>query len=195
MTAVRRARLIYIMYSLVLIVLGIFLIIRRNMNIDTISKLIGGVVIVCGIVRILLYYVNDTYGLAFQFDFALGIFSIVIGLILMTQPLDTLEHLNVITGIFIIADGSFKLQTSGDARKFGMKYWIIILVLAVITTLCGLSLAINQVSKYFIPIVMIGCALTADGIENLYIATYTVKLVKRFRHKGKIMNKGAERDD
>ncbi len=190
--AVRRARMAYMVYSLVLFILGIVLIIKRNISANVMGDIIGGVILACGICKILLYFVNDTYGLAFQFDFALGIFSIIVGIILLTQPYDTAEHISAIVGIFIIVDGSFKLQTSQDAKKFGMKYWVAILALAAITTIGGLLLAISQVSQQLVPVGLVGIALILDGIENFYIATYTIKLVKRFRNKER---KGVERND
>ncbi|QSX06918.1 DUF308 domain-containing protein [Sedimentibacter sp. zth1] len=180
MDSVKKAKTAYVAYSIVLIALGILLIFLTEATELTLCYIVGLITLICGIIKFISYFVNDTYGLAFQFDFALGIFTMLIGLVLILHPKNILVFLNVVIGIFVIIDGTFKLQTAKEARQFGLDNWWLILILAIITAIVGLLLIFNPFEGVLALSVIIGIALIADGIENLCVAIYTIKLVKRF---------------
>lgn len=183
--AVKRARIAYIAYSAGLMILGIVLMCINQTSVKVIANTIGIIVTLCGVAKCILYFVDDMYGLAFQFDFAQGIFFTIVGIVLLVKPVQTIEFINVVVGIFVIADGSCKLQTAGEAKKFGMRCWKFILGLAVLTTVAGILLVLSFISDS--PVMFTGIALLLDGIENLYVAAFTIKLVRRV--------KGVEKDD
>ncbi|MGN0114838.1 MAG: HdeD family acid-resistance protein [Acutalibacteraceae bacterium] len=181
-TSVKRAKAAYITYSAVLLALGITMLFIGESQIVLLAKITGGVLLCCGIVKFIAYFTNDAYGLAFQFDFALGIFTVIMGLLLLIYPKSVLQIANILIGIFVIVDGAFKLQTAKDAKTFGMKYWWMILIFALITTLAGLFVVFNPLKATLAITAVCGIALIADGIENLYTAIYTVRLIKRINN-------------
>lgn len=179
MDSVKKAKTTYIAYSIALIVSSVFFIIFPDIIDKTIAYITGFVILVCGIIKILDYFVNDTYGLAFQFDLAMGIFTIIIGLILLFHPGEIIKFINIVIGIFVILDGAFKIQTAKEAKQFGIKKWWMILLLAIITVLTGVILIFITVNSIKILTILLGLALFADGFENLFVALLTVKLVRR----------------
>jgi len=179
MDSVKKARIAYIIYSAVIMVLGILLMIFPEISSTTITYIVGSIIVLCGLVKLILYFVNDSYGLAFQFDFALGIFTMLIGTILLLHPKNTLAFLNVVIGVFVMIDGALKLQTSKEARSFGIKNWLAILVLSILTLCVGLIMVLEPFEGAIALTAILGIALFADGIENLLVALYTIKLVKR----------------
>lgn len=180
--SVKRVKIAYIAYSIVLLALGITMLFIGESQIVLLAKTTGGVLLCCGIVKFIAYFTNDAYGLAFQFDFALGIFTVIMGLLLLIYPKNVLQIANILIGIFVIVDGAFKLQTAKDAKTFGMKYWWLILIFALITTLVGMFVVFNPSKAAMAITAVCGIALIADGIENLYTAIYTVKLIKRINN-------------
>lgn len=183
MDSVEKAKIAYTIYSIVMVVLGVFLMFLPETTALMICKIVGVIIFICGVIKFISYFVNDTYGLAFQFDFALGIFTMLIGLILVFHPKNVISFVNVVIGIFVIIDGAFKLQTSKEAKQFGIDNWWLILILAALTSIAGLLLIFNPFEEMLALSVIIGIALIADGIENLCVAIYTIKLVKRFNLK------------
>lgn len=177
-SSVKRAKVAYIAYSAVLIALGVAMLFMGESQILLLAKITGGILLCCGIVKFIVYFTNDAYGLAFQFDFALGIFTVITGLLLLIYPKNVLQVLNILIGIFVIVDGAFKLQTAKDAKTFGMNRWWLILIFALITTLAGLLVLFNPLKAMIAVAAVCGIALIADGIENLCTAIYTVRLVK-----------------
>lgn len=180
-SSVKKAKIAYISYSLALIVLGIVMMLMTESQIEILVRITGAVLLCCGIIKFIDYFINDAYGLAFQFDFALGIFTAITGLLLLICPNEVLTFVNIIIGLFIVVDGTMKLQTAKEAKHFGMEYWWLILLLAILTTLAGILLVINPLSAAIALTVVCGAALVFDGLENLYVAIYTVKLVKRYK--------------
>lgn len=179
MKSIKKAKIAYIAYSLALMALGIAIIIFPSISVGTTIYALGGLLVVCGIVRFLNYFSKDSYGLAFQFDFALGIFTVLMGAIILFHPKGTIAFVNVLIGIFVIIDGTFKLQTAKDAKEFGLKNWWLILVCAIITAITGMILVFNPFEGAIAMAIALGIALISAGIENLCVAIYTVKLIKQ----------------
>ena len=175
------ARMAYITYSGILIVLGFLIMLLEGFEPDMMARVTGIIVMVCGIAKAVLYFSDDAYGLAFQFDLAQGIFFILIGILLLVKPFESIEKINVIVGLFIIADSSLKAQTAKEAKSFGMKCWKAILVFAILAALAGVFLAVSPLKAQ--PQAMTGAALVLDGVLNLIVAIYTVKLARRVKNK------------
>lgn len=194
MNAVTKAKISYMAYSSVLALCGtVFILLPEIFNKSKIY-IIGGILLLCGIVKVIDYFINDTYGLAFQFDFAMGIFTILIGLILLLHPGEIKKFINIVIGIFAILDAAFKLQTAKDAKQFGMKYWNIILIAAMVVLTTGTLLIFLPLKSIASVVVLIGTTLIAIGIENLVVALYTVKLIRRSGPINTISDKGDSND-
>ena len=128
-----------------------------------------------GAVKLLSYFSRDLFRLAFQFDFALGIFAVLAGILILLHPTNVVNVMPVIIGVFVLLDGSFKIQTARDAKIFGLHGWWGILVLAILTCLGGLFLIINPFSGAVALMILLGATLIMDGIQNLCVVAYTVK--------------------
>ena len=139
----------------------------------------GAFLIGIGAVKIMNYFVNDVYGLAFQFDLALGMIDIILGIILILHPDSVLALLELILGVLFVVDGNFKLQTAVEAKRFGLSRWWTILIAALLTITAGLLLITNPLIGVLAMTVILGISMVTDGILNLLVALYAIKLVKR----------------
>ena len=146
----------------------------------TICYVIGVTAVICGVVKMVGYFINDSYGLAFQFDFALGIITILVALTLFIYPKGIVSFVDILLGLFVLIDGAFKLQTSIEAKSFGINRWWIILLTALLTVVAGMILVLNPYSSMLMLTRLLGVAFILDGVLNLIVALYTVKLIKRF---------------
>ena len=178
MNLVQKAKWAYGIVSVAMIILGLVLIVFPEISMLTLCYTIGVMMVVFGIIKLIGFFSKDLFKLAFQFDLALGILSIVAGVLMIFRSDEILILLPSIIGIFIIIDGVFKMQTSMDAKRFGMEKWWFILLLAVITTLAGLFLIVNPFEGVCAFIILMGISFLIDGIQNLWVVLYTVKTVK-----------------
>ena len=118
------------------------------------------------------------FNLAFQFDLALGVFTLIFGLILLLRSARVVAFMPAILGVFVLVDGVFKLQTAVDAKRFGLSNWWLILLGSLICALFGLLLIIDPFSGNSVLKTFVGLSLAIDGLQNLFNAFYTVKILK-----------------
>lgn len=178
MNLIRRAKNAYIAISIVMILLGLLLVIWPEISLSMFCYMIGIVLVVAGVIKLFGYFSKDLYRLAFQFDLAFGIVSILMGAVFIAHPEHILAIVPTIMGVVILADGAFKIQTACDAKRFGLSTWWMIVVLAVLTSCCGLLLIFKPFEGAIAMMILLGVTLLVDGIQNLWVAIYTVKACK-----------------
>ena len=93
----------------------------------------GVFLIVYGVTKLSGYFAKDLFQLAFQFDLALGIVSIVLGIIIIEKSEYIIEILSTAIGIFMLVDAALKIQTAG-----------------MIVRLIGLNLSLDGILNLFV---------------------------------------------
>ena len=142
------------------------------------SKIFGVVLILLGAVKILGYFTKDIFQLAFQFDFALGIISAILGIVLISRTSYMVEFLSICVGIFVLIDGALKLQTAVDAKKFGIEKWWLILIIALLVSIVGIILMVIPFAAQTMAAWIIGINLVLDGVLNICVVLSTVKTIR-----------------
>ena len=140
---------------------------RPDVSASAICMALGILSVVYGIIRLAGYFCNDLYRLAFQFDMAVGILSILIGGVLLFRSDRVLTYLPIVTGIFLLVDSVLRLQTAIDAKHFGMGKWWLILVLAIGGAALGTALLLRPYDSGRVLVRLVGLTLLIDGCENL----------------------------
>lgn len=177
----RAAKIGYIIVSVALCILGVVLIAVPEFSAAALGTVCGVLLIVFGIVRLLGYFSRDLYRLAFQYDLTFGILLIALGVVLLVHPAGLMTFLCIACGIYILSDGLFKIQIALDSKRFGLREWWLILVLAVLTGLCGLALMFRPGEGSSLLMVLLGITLLAEGILNLSTVITAVKIVRNQR--------------
>ena len=168
----------YIVISAVLSLLGVFLMRKPDVSTAAVGTAAGVLLVIFGIIRLIGYFSRDLYRLAFQFDLAVGILLLILGIILLTKPQNLLHFLCVVTGMYVTADGLMKLQTAHDAHRFGIASWWMILAAALLTSAAGVCLLVRPAQSVRIGMQLFGAVLLAEGLLNLLTVLVTVKIVR-----------------
>lgn len=171
----------YIVMDVCLIIVGLLILFSPIKAINVLCKIFGVVLIVLGAVKLVGYFTKDIFQLAFQFDFALGIISAILGIVLIFRTSYMVEILSVCVGIFILLDGTLKLQTAVDARKFGIEKWWLILITAILVSVVGIILMVVPFAAQTVTAWIIGINLVLDGVLNICVVLSTVKTIRRKR--------------
>ena len=177
----RAAKTGYIIISAVLCVLGAVLIAFPNFSVSLLGVICGITMIVFGIVKLTGYFSKDLYRLAFQYDLTSGVFLIALGTVMLVHPGSLMTFICIVLGIFVLADGMFKIQISFEAKSFGIPEWWLILIFAVVTGICGLLLAIRPGDGGRVLTVILGITLLAEGMLNFSTVITAVKIIKHQR--------------
>ena len=160
----------YILISIVFYIIG-FLCIFNPELIQLHSRTLAGAILVAyGIIKIIGYFSKDLYCLAFQYDFACGIFLIVLGIAVLCIGSRFKESsLFAVLGILILLDSLLSIQTALDSKKFGLSSWKCILILSVTAGTFGVLLILQNTTAFA------GLALLAEGVMRHYIVHHTAK--------------------
>lgn len=177
-TPIRTAKWGYIVISILMSVIGVFMIAHPGTSAATIGKMIGITLVLFGIIKVIGYFSKDLFRLAFQFDLQLGIITTLLGVVTLVKTDSILNILFVMLGIWIVVDCAFKLQTAMEAKSFGIKSWWINMILSLISGLLGLLVMFYPGSGTRLLMTLLGFLLISEGIRNLCIAVTCVKIVK-----------------
>ena len=176
MTELRKIKYAYSLLSVCLVGVGAVLFICPSIAVETIYRLGGIVLILLGIVKLTGYFSkDDLFQLAFQFDFALGVIFGVVGIFLLFQTKRMMEIVAVCIGVIMLIDGLLRIQTTMDAKRFGIQKWWILLLISLVAVVIGILLLIMPFKGTKVIIRLVGLNLCISGILNLVIVQSTVK--------------------
>ncbi|MBQ8356927.1 MAG: DUF308 domain-containing protein [Clostridia bacterium] len=171
---VKEARVIHVVASALLLLSGVLLIAWTDAG-DTVTRwLLGANFAVLGAARVLGYFANDLYRLAFQYDLALGVFCVIFGVLIVIRPDSAENVIPYAIGMYVLLDGLLKSQTAFDAKAFGMKHWFGLLISSTLVCLCGIVVLVG--STMWTPRLLVGIALVLDGGENVWNTMGTVRV-------------------
>ncbi|MGN0547936.1 MAG: HdeD family acid-resistance protein [Acutalibacteraceae bacterium] len=186
MKVLKSTKWLYIAFCLLLIGTGLCMAIWPTVSMTVMNYIIGALILAFGIIRIVGYFADDYYCIAFQFDLALGIFASVIGIAVLIHPKWIMASLPIAIGLFVLVDGLFSVQSAIDAKKFGIRRWWLILIFSILTVGIGLVMIFNPVRSAKVLAVITGIALIASGVEALIVALQTVKIKKAVKDRSPI---------
>lgn len=163
----------YIVMAVVFCALGIFLMAVPEKAVKIICVLAGILFIADGIIKIIGYFSRDFYCLAFQFDLGFGILMIAVGILILVRREAILR---LIFGLVILTDALLRIQMSVEAKKFGLKLWWAVLLIAVTTGIFGMLLLVDPAGGAKLTVIFTGVAFLLEGILKLCVVVYTVKI-------------------
>lgn len=171
----------YICAGVLFSIMGLVLIIFPQISMNAICCIIGAFAIMIGAIKICAYFSDDRYNIAFQFDLALGILAIIIGIIFIAKTNWVLSFFSTIIGIIMTASSLFSVQASIDSKKFGLKAWGALLAISVISMALGILLIFCPIESLSVLARLYGLGCVLEGISKIITAAYTTQKIRDFR--------------
>lgn len=135
----------------------------------------GGILLAYGIIRILGFFSDDPYCLAFHYDLACGLLLMVLGVMVWVNGTNSYPYLIPGLGWIALLDSFFKIQMSKEAKDFGLRQWNILFLVAILTACSSFLLVLNGFPGPQVTEVLTGCTLLLEGILNWFTVKFTVK--------------------
>ena len=179
MKLVRCAKSGYIISSVMFILAGAFMAFFPALSLKIWGYILGGTVLFSGIIRLIGYFSDDLYSLAFQFDLALGILTVITGVLLILHPQWPEGALGIFVGFFTLVNGLFSLQIAVDSKKFGLKFWWLIMAFSIAVSVFGIFVTVNPFSGMKMLTRLLGFAAMLTGGEKMFLAFYTIVTGKK----------------
>lgn len=190
---VKEMRIIHLIMSFLMILAGVFLWAWPEVATQVARYLLGGTFLLLGAARVLGYFANDLYRLAFQYDLALGALGFILGLLFLVSRDNVQAAFPYIIGVYVLIDALFKLQTAMDAKEFGMRSWVPLMITAVAITGAAIAILVMQTTLEE-TYVLIPLALILDGAESFWntLGTVRIRTKKEGRYEELVKDKEFE---
>ena len=176
---VKSAKIMHLCSAVIFLVAGLLLALVPDFeDSGTFRNIVVGVAsIIIGATGIYGYFSNDMYRLAFQQDFALGIFNVLFGILLIINPVQLSVLLPTAVSILTLLDGGNKSQMALEGKNFGIEKWYLVLISAVLEIAAGLVLILLAYHELDVRAWM-GVAMGLVGVTNFWTTMYTVRVRK-----------------
>ena len=110
MKVFKRIKWSYVVLSAMFLLLGIYLVVNPETSLVMICRILGAAMAVFGVMKIVLYFIREVEGVAIRFDFAVGLFCIILGTLMLWRAPALTDILSVMIGLLVLVDSVFKLQ-------------------------------------------------------------------------------------
>ena len=141
----------------------------------TVCLMLGTLLVAYGAVKLVGYLAPDRYSLAFQYDMASAIMLLILGLLVLVFNVHAYDHLARGLGFLILLDSAMSIQISKDAAKFGIRTWVLLLVVSIITAIFAVMILIDPFESGRLHHICIGLAALAEGVMKYCVVLCTVE--------------------
>lgn len=163
-----------IISSIVTIFLGILLFFQAENTLKMISYIIGIFLLVVGIASIIKTTTNKLVKLYINTSFMMGVFSSMMGFILIINPTLLTSILPFCIGGWMIISGALKIQTAFAIKETLDDAWKKMLIYAIVVLALGIILIVNPFGGAVFATKIIGIFLTIYSIADI-IGTFMIK--------------------
>ncbi|MBE6159807.1 MAG: hypothetical protein E7157_02030 [Lactobacillales bacterium] len=151
-----------IIFSIILFLIGLFLLMKPETTLHAISYFVGIVLIIWGIIPVITFFSNKEKESYLEFSFIIGVFALIFGIIVMINPNIIGSIIPLLTGIWMLINGITKLYYALNISKEGNATTSIIISLIILV--CGLLLVFNP----------FGGAVMLTKLIGIFVIVYSV---------------------
>jgi len=163
-----------ILTSIILMILGLLLIFESETTIVSISYIIGTILITIGALTIINFIRKYQNNIKSSLDIIYGTVSIILGILVITNPHAIASIIPLIVGIAIIINSAGKLQSALELKQNDNKLWKSTMIISIISAICGVILLFNPFEGAVLFTRIVGVFITIYAVLDI-ISTMTIK--------------------
>ncbi|MEG2769585.1 MAG: DUF308 domain-containing protein, partial [Oscillospiraceae bacterium] len=130
-------KIYYRAFTAVSCLLGLILVIWPSQTMRLVSYVLGGLIILIGLVKSVLYFLQKDFAGFYHYDLVIGIVCVGMGVFLLFKPEVVSSIFPIVLGVIVIISSLLKLQNSLDLRRNNYKGWWSILIFAILGVALG----------------------------------------------------------
>ena len=180
---IKKKKIKGILGSLLLIVLSVFLLLKPIEIIGTLIKVIGMILLICGVFDFTNYFVNKKEESLFDYGLVKGIIEITIGVLFIFKYDLLINLFPCILGLIIVFINIFKLQTAISLKEFESNYMTGVIISS-LSIILGLVIVINPFETIEVVIIVSGAVLLISELSNII---YSISVLKFFKKTDKVV--------
>ncbi len=186
MGATKKFRWGYLLISLILCIVGLCFIIYPNNSIKIGSYIIAGAAMLVGVILAIKVLADRKRDLTFATSIFSAVLTVACGVVALFIPNEIFKLYPMLIGLFVILDGSFKLQTVINAKRYKIKLWWLLLLFAVISIIGGffvIRLRVDLDVSFRMFSIIMGATLCSCGLQNFLSLFYLGRIVAKANDK------------
>lgn len=165
----------FILFFIAEVAIGVLLLVDQNIFTNTISYILGGVLLAFGLLNLIAYFrAEQAFGYLLK-----SVVMCAAGIFIITRPDFIFNVLAIIFGLYLLTDGISSLRNSVAMKNYGASKWVGSLIMAILTIILGLVLIVNPLASTKIAVTALGIALVISGILSIYNGAVTKRYIKR----------------
>lgn len=134
--------------------------------------LFGAILIVNGLMHTISYFSIKNEVRIFSFELVQGIISIIVGFVFVLNTQLVAAFLPFIVGAWVIIESIVKIQLAFNVRDVKNSYWVLMLILSLITATFGVVILLNPFASAIAITSLCGIMLFISELINLFEAAY-----------------------
>lgn len=163
-------------------ILGLVMLCYPGFSLSALGIILGIGLVLFGVVELIAYFSGSAPLILSRNVLAGGIFFIILGVLVLTNPLGLMNFICIVIGVGILADSLFKLQSVLDVRQFMSRgSWWLVFAALLLSVLAGILLVFWPGESGRALIVLLGIGLLLNGAFNIFDVVYVTMYVKEFK--------------
>lgn len=163
-------------------ILGLVMLCYPGFSLSALGIILGIGLVLFGVVELIAYFSGSAPLILSRNVLAGGIFFIILGVLVLTNPLGLMNFICIVIGVGILADSLFKLQSVLDVRQFMSRgSWWLVFAALLLSVLAGVLLVFWPGESGRALIVLLGIGLLLNGAFNIFDVVYVTRYVKEFK--------------
>ena len=175
-------RTVYSAVAVLECILGLVMLCYPGFSLSALGIILGIGLVLFGVVELIAYFSGSAPLILSRNVLAGGIFFIILGVLVLTNPLGLMNFICIVIGVGILADSLFKLQSVLDVRQFMSRgSWWLVFAALLLSVLAGILLVFWPGESGRALIVLLGIGLLLNGAFNIFDVVYVTRYVKEFK--------------
>lgn len=163
-------------------ILGLVMLCYPGFSLSALGIILGIGLVLFGVVELIAYFSGSAPLILSRNVLAGGIFFIILGVLVLTNPLGLMNFICIVIGVGILADSLFKLQSVLDVRQFMSRgSWWLVFAALLLSVLAGILLVFWPGESGRALIVLLGIGLLLNGAFNIFDVVYVTRYIKEFK--------------
>lgn len=178
----KTAKTVYSAVAVLECILGLVMLCYPGFSLSALGVILGIGLVLFGVVELIAYFSGSAPLILSRNVLAGGIFFIILGVLVLTNPLGLMNFICIVIGVGILADSLFKLQSVLDVRQFMSRgSWWLVFAALLLSVLAGILLVFWPGESGRALIVLLGIGLLLNGAFNIFDVVYVTRYVKEFK--------------
>ena len=162
--------------SVIMCILGICLLVKPDFILNTVSTVIGIIILIPGVVALIDYFKTK-----YSANLVVGVVACIIGILFIFNPKFISSILPFILGVYFIINGISKLQYGIELRKNKIDNYMAIIVTSILILICGILSIVNPFGGALALTQVLGIFMIVYSGLDIYNAVIIKKEVKDFK--------------